>query len=167
VNAFSKLGAEYLVCTSVKIVAVKKERQSSTNSNPGPLVTQPSASEDGEQPAPNGEPRTSKRRISTTEFEGDSKRRLSKRVRAHEESAVETGNARSEEFINAINNLLAPLDLKFGDYAGMEFFVRSGSETSDPALDVWKNFLWEWSTERALPFETNFKHKYVSSLHLY
>lgn len=44
----------------------------------------------------------------------------------------------------------------------MEFFNRSHLETSDKALDIWKTFLWEWSTERALPFETNYKHKSTS-----
>jgi hypothetical protein len=48
----------------------------------------------------------------------------------------------------------------------MEFFVRSNSETSDRALDVWKNFLWEWTTERALPFETSYKHKFLIPLSL-
>ena len=42
----------------------------------------------------------------------------------------------------------------------MEFF-RTNTESSDRALDVWKNFLWEWTTERALPFETSHKHKYI------
>lgn len=42
-------------------------------------------------------------------------------------------------------------------------FLRSNTETADRALDVWKNFLWEWTTERALPFETTFKHKYPLS----
>lgn len=42
----------------------------------------------------------------------------------------------------------------------MEFFVRLNADTTDRVLDVWKNFLWEWTTERALPFETTYKHKY-------
>jgi hypothetical protein len=32
----------------------------------------------------------------------------------------------------------------------------------DRALDIWKTFLWEWTTERALPFETSYKHKSTS-----
>jgi hypothetical protein len=84
--------------------------------------------------------------------------RLSKRVRALEENASETGNTRTQEFIEAINAIVAPFDFEFGDYSTMEF-LRSNTETSDRALDVWKNFLWEWTTERALPFETTYKHK--------
>jgi hypothetical protein len=85
--------------------------------------------------------------------------RLSKRVRAIEESAAETGNPRTQDFIESLNTLLSPFDIEFGDYSTMEFF-RTNTESSDRALDIWKNFLWEWSTERALPFETNHKHKY-------
>ena len=43
----------------------------------------------------------------------------------------------------------------------MEFF-RANTESTDRALDVWKNFLWEWTTERALPFETTYKQKSTS-----
>ena len=85
--------------------------------------------------------------------------RLSKRVRALEESTTETENIRTQEFIQHLNSLLSPFGFNFGDYSTMEFFVRSNAETSDRALDVWKNFLWEWTTERALPFETTYKHK--------
>lgn len=121
--------------------------------------------------AAGAEGKGAKRRRSTAEIEADPNRRLnfplyvayirlSKRVRALEESATETGNARTEEFIGSLNALLSPFGFQFGEYSNMEFFIRSNSETSDRALDVWKNFLWEWSTERALPFETNYKHKY-------
>jgi hypothetical protein len=84
---------------------------------------------------------------------------LSKRVRAHEESTTEPGNPRTKEFITSLNTLVSPFDFEFGDYSIMEFIARSTSESSDKALDVWKNFLWEWTTERALPFETTYKHK--------
>ena len=87
-------------------------------------------------------------------------------MRAHEENETNMGNLRTEEFIHSINELLSPFEIQFGDYTTMEFFVRSNSETSDRALDVWKNFLWEWTTERALPFETTYKHKYFSSIRI-
>jgi hypothetical protein len=92
--------------------------------------------------------------------------RLSKRVRAIGESVPEIENLRSQEFIQSLNTLLSPLGFNFGDYSIMEFFVRSNTEKTDRALDVWKNFLWEWTTERALPFETTYKHKYPKPLRL-
>jgi hypothetical protein len=160
-NAFSKLGADYLVGTSVKILPVKKERQTSTASNQGALtisnlITQPEEPEDTQS---NADSKSTKRRRSTSEADVDSKRRLSKRVRALEETVTE-GNARTQDFIQSLNNLLLPFNIEFGDYSTMEFF-KTNTESSDRALDVWKNFLWEWTTERALPFETTHKHKYI------
>jgi hypothetical protein len=70
------------------------------------------------------------------------------------------GNARAEEYIRSLNSVLAPR--VFGDYATMELTGRSNVETSDKALDVWKTFLFEWTTERALPFETSYKQKSTS-----
>lgn len=172
---------EYLVCTSVNILPIKKERQQSSSSTTAQQSTPPTSQslildapsvDEVEDITLITEAKATKRRRSTAEVEeGDSKRRslpktictyhrLSKRVRAHEESETNVGNLRTEEFIHSINELLSPFDMQFGDYTSMEFFVRSNSETSGRALDVWKNFLWEWTTERALPFETTYKHKY-------
>jgi hypothetical protein len=115
------------------------------------------------QPTSATESKSAKRRRSTTsEIEVDSnKRRLSKRVRALEESTLENENTRTQEFIQNLNSLLNPLGLLFGEYSTMEFF-RANTESTDRALDVWKNFLWEWTTERALPFETTYKQKSTS-----
>jgi hypothetical protein len=119
----------------------------------------PTPMEEIEEIPQSAEPKNAKRRRSTSEIDGESRRRLSKRVRALEES--ETENRRTQKFITSLNSLLSPFDLKFGDYACMDFFMKPNSEVCDPALDVWKTFLWEWSTERALPFETSFKQKYI------
>ena len=165
-NAFSKLDPDHLVGATVRIVPHKKDRQSSTHSHTSQLAianitTTSTTTDDVEEiPPPSAtESRSAKRRRSTSEMEVDSKRRLSKRVRALEESTTETENTRTQEFIQTLNSLLRPLNLTFGDYSTMEFF-RAGTEThTDKALDVWKNFLWEWTTERALPFETTYKQK--------
>ena len=69
-------------------------------------------------------------------------------------------NARAEEYIRSLNSVLEPL--VFGDYATMEISNRTNPETSDKALDAWRTFLWEWTAERALPFETNYKQKSTS-----
>jgi len=89
-------------------------------------------------------------------------------VRALEDTVPENENLRTQEFIHSLNTLLDPLDMTFGDYATLDFFVRSTNGHFEPssdqsrALDIWKNFLWEWTTERALPFETSYKHKSTS-----
>ena len=166
-NAFSKLEPEHLVGATVRIVPLKKDRQSSTHSHtsqlPAPITTTATHTDDMEdvQPTSATESKSAKRRRSTSEIEVDSKRRLSKRVRALEESTLENENTRTQEFIQNLNALLHPLGLLFGEYSTMEFF-RSNTESTDRALDVWKNFLWEWTTERALPFETTYKQKSTS-----
>jgi hypothetical protein len=158
-NAFSKLESEHLVATTVRIIPPKKERHSSSHSHISQHNTVPN--DEIEEIAPFTESKSAKRRRSTSDMEVDSKRRLSKRVRALEESPTETENTRTQEFIQNLNALLDPLGLLFGDYSTMEFF-RANTESMDRALDVWKNFLWEWTTERALPFETTYKHKSTS-----
>jgi hypothetical protein len=104
--------------------------------------------------------KSAKRRRSVSEQEDHTKRRLSKRVKALEESVEEVSNVRAEEYIRSLNAVLSPRI--FGDYTTMELSNRSNLETSDKALDVWKTFLWEWATDRALPFETNYRHKSTS-----
>ena len=89
-------------------------------------------------------------------------------MRALEDTVPENENLRTQEFIHSLNTLLDPLEMTFGDYATLDFFVRSTSGQVEPssdqsrALDIWKNFLWEWTTERAFPFETSYKHKSTS-----
>jgi hypothetical protein len=98
-----------------------------------------------------------KRRInSISEPEDTTKRRLSKRVKAQEDTAAEVSDFHGEEYIKALNAVLWPH--VFGDYSSLDFFAR---DFSDGTVDLWKSFLSEWSAERALPFETNYKNKYL------
>ena len=81
-------GPDYLVTTSVRIVPVKKERQTSSNSNQGQssmvqsfmlwltLVVPPQTDDSEDVNATGAEAKGAKRRRSTVEIEADPNRRL-------------------------------------------------------------------------------------------
>jgi hypothetical protein len=172
-NAFSKLylridvgslsNPDYIVSTSVKIFPSTKPKHYQLSFNPATSATSPSSplstelppQEPHDEPSPSETKSIKRHRNSISETEDHTKRRLSKRVKAQEDTAAEASNIRGEEFVKALNAVLWPH--VFGEYSSLDFFAR---DPADGTLDLWKTFLAEWSTERAVPFETNYKDKY-------